>query len=117
MVHLKASLDSLEGAGVVRNEDAAGTFVAAISVLQNSINSFGFALMPGLQHDDGVNLLAQRSLGMPITAHCAVPTRREPRRGRAADRWSQVPGKLTHPHRIMAGWIEERQREREQGKR
>ncbi|MET3159996.1 hypothetical protein [Bradyrhizobium diazoefficiens] len=28
-----------------------------------------------------------------------------------------VPGKLHHPHQIVAGWIEERQREREQAKR
>ncbi|MEY9419456.1 hypothetical protein ABIF69_005898 [Bradyrhizobium japonicum] len=29
----------------------------------------------------------------------------------------KVPGKLTHPHRIVAGWIEERRREREQARR
>ncbi|MBR0850729.1 hypothetical protein JQ543_23510 [Bradyrhizobium diazoefficiens] len=29
----------------------------------------------------------------------------------------KVPGKLHHPHQIVAGWIEERQREREQAKR
>jgi hypothetical protein len=29
----------------------------------------------------------------------------------------RVPGKLHQPHRIIAGWIEERQREREQAKR
>lgn len=28
----------------------------------------------------------------------------------------RVPGKLNHPHRLVAGWIEERQREREQAK-
>ncbi|MEY9419437.1 hypothetical protein ABIF69_005879 [Bradyrhizobium japonicum] len=29
----------------------------------------------------------------------------------------KIPGKLHHPHQIVAGWIEERQREREQAKR
>jgi hypothetical protein len=29
----------------------------------------------------------------------------------------KVPRKLTHPHRIVASWIEERQREREQARR
>jgi hypothetical protein len=29
----------------------------------------------------------------------------------------KVPAKLNHPHQIVAGWIEERQREREQAKR
>jgi hypothetical protein len=28
-----------------------------------------------------------------------------------------VPGRLHHPHRIVAGWSEERQRSREQAKR